>query len=854
MDNAVPVRGCSWEDVESALRRGWKIFPVWGVRGAEGQPGECACPKGPDCKEAGKHPAVAGGLLSAVGVENGGGFQAAEWWGDGAEPRNLGVRTGSVSDLLVVDVDIRGGGADSFDNWEEATGLVSWPGGGRVFTGRGGSEAVGAAGHWYLRWSAEWLRLGREVRSKAGLLPGIDVRADGGYVLGVGSAHVAGGRYQWAPGWGGRELPRADEDFLGWLRDTRGGRRAPGAGVIGAEGARGRRVGAAGNTFRQIRAASVVPAGGRDEYFNGLAFRLRLSRVGWERAVAEVRKEWERTEQPPGDEFTWESALGKLERVWETVPDGGMPQLHSRGEVADAPQEQSPSVSDPVSIAVSLVEAGTVSAPETLDPVQEGEILTSQGEGGEGNHDTGNGLRYVRLFGGRARYVREMGQWFLWDDTDRVWKIDKVGRALEWTKEVVGDIRAEAEMARMSGDSDAAGKWFKWAHTTSSMAKRKTLLESSSVEEGIRTEVDELDAGRWLMALRGGQTVDLENGVVRASRPEDLATRCAGVSWDEVAVVGPQGWRGGVWESHVLRMVKGDQEAAAWLRRMAGYCLTGSVAEQSMAIMHGNGENGKNVFMETLCSVWGDYAIKAQAGILTAADDEHPVGLYGLRGARLVFVDEVGRSRINETRLKDITGGAVMRARDIGQSWVEFEMQGKVWVAANSLPAIRDSSHGMWRRIRNVPLYGQLGKDGWIRENGFAERLQRDCRGEVMAWALAGLEEWRVTGLGTYPEMERMSAQYRDEEDMFGLFIRECLIVEPPSLHPEGGEWTDQRALYRAYTLWCALSQDRRDKVLNYSYFGRELRKALPGVKTERGREGSERVQRVYGVKVKGMN
>jgi putative DNA primase/helicase len=838
------VRGCAWEDVESALRRGWKVFPVWGVRGVEGQRGECACPKGKDCGEPGKHPAVSGGFLAAIGQEDA--YSVADWWRESNGERNLGIRTGSASGLLVTDVDIRAGGADSYDAWESWTGLEGWPGGGRVHTGRGGAESVGAGGHWYLRWPEEWVRLGRVVGGKIGVLPGIDIRSDGGYVLGPGSAHVAGGRYQWLPGWGGRELPVASEEFMSWLRDAR-------SGGVGSRGGSGPGSGGAvaGYSFRDVRKAEVVGAGGRDAYFNDLAFRLRLARFSWDRAEAEMRKEWERTEQPVGDVYPWETALGKLERVWATVPEGGPPQEVPRSTPGSAePTEPTEHVTTEVTGAVS-------GGGAPLEPLS-GDIVTSTQQDGEGNHDTGNGLRYVRLFRDRARYVREMGQWFLWDETDGIWKLDKVGRALEWTKEVVGDIRAEAEVARLDSDSDNAAKWYKWAHTTSALARRKTLLESASVEEGIRTEVEELDAGRWLMALRGGQTIDLETGTVRASHASDLMTRCAGVSWEEVAAVGPQGWRGGAWERHVLRMVKGDQEAAAWMRRMAGYCLTGSVEEQSMAIMHGNGENGKNVFMETLCAVWGDYAIKAQAGILTAADDEHPVGLYGLRGARLVFVDEVGRARINETRLKDITGGAVQRARDIGASWVEFEMRGKVWVAANSLPAIKDSSHGMWRRIRNVPLYGQLGKDGWIRENGFADHLQKECRGEVMAWALAGLAEWRATGLGTYPEMDRMSAQYRDEEDMFGLFIRECLIVEPLSDPPlEGGapaEWTNQRALYSTYTFWCHTSQDRKDKVLNYSYFGRELRKALPGIKTERGREDGERVQRVYGVKLKSVN
>lgn len=911
--NDEAVRGCSWDDVESALRRGWKVFPVWGVRGRDGQFGMCACPKGTACNEPGKHPAVAGGFRSALGEDSA--FAVAAWWS--GEPRNLGVATGVGSDLLVVDVDVRSGGADSFDVWQEATGL-DWPGGGRVHTGRGGVESVGAGGHWYLRWPSEWRRLGREAGGKVGVLPGIDVRGDGGYVLGVGSAHVAGGVYQWLPGWGSRELPEAAEGFMTWLRDARPGARYVGGGAGSGSGSGGGLVG--GYSFKETWQGGPVGTGGRDVYFNDLAFRLRVSGLSRERAELELRREWERAEQPTGDRYEWETAREKLARVWATVPDGGFPQTEdggrgrARGRVSTpravtvasiAPVSgvpipppiveavdtkfanvmpvmpvvpETPQIPPAALIASEILKGAPVPyvGMESIVPPPPGgggglvgEVLSP---GAEEAHDTGNGLRFTRLFAGKALYVRELAAWFCWDE-DGIWKFDKVGRALEWTKEVVSDIRAEAELARLAGENDLAATWYKWSHATASLAKRENMLRSASVEAEMRTETDELDSNRWLMALRGGMTIDLRTGEIRQSDPRDMITKCAGVSWEDVTAARAggleRGWVGGLWDQHIMHMVKGDKEAAGWLRRMAGYCLTGSVEEQTMAFNHGEGENGKNVFMETLLAVWGDYAVKGQAGILTAADDEHPVGLYGLRGARLVFVDEVGRARINETRLKDITGGAIMRARDIGASWVEFEMQGKVWVNANNLPAIKDSSHGMWRRVRVAELRGQLGKDGWEREPGFAERLQNECRGEVLAWALDGLKEWQATGLGTYADMERIGAQYRDEEDMFGMFVKECLMLQGHGLHPladprttrraleeakEADTWTDQRSLYSSYQMWCALSQDRRDRVLNYSHFGRELRRAVPGLVIERGRAEGGRTQKVYGLELKSMN
>ena len=77
--------------------RAWWVLPLWWPEG-DG----CACGR-PECRNAGKHPL--GGLVPH-GLEqaNADAGQVARWWA--AQPRaNVGLRTGRVSGLVVVDVD-----------------------------------------------------------------------------------------------------------------------------------------------------------------------------------------------------------------------------------------------------------------------------------------------------------------------------------------------------------------------------------------------------------------------------------------------------------------------------------------------------------------------------------------------------------------------------------------------------------------------------------------------------------------------------------------------------------------------------------------------------------------------------
>jgi hypothetical protein len=136
------------------------------------------------------------------------------WW-DRWPDANVGIATGSVSGLIVLDVDPRHGGDDSLVALERQHDPL--PQTVRAMTGGGGSHPY-------------FSHPGGIVRNKVAIAPGLDVRGDGGYVIAPPSIHETGRRYEWdvgaspgevtlqaAPAWllalisnGGRERCRAD--------------------------------------------------------------------------------------------------------------------------------------------------------------------------------------------------------------------------------------------------------------------------------------------------------------------------------------------------------------------------------------------------------------------------------------------------------------------------------------------------------------------------------------------------------------------------------------------------------------------------------------------------------------------
>jgi hypothetical protein len=129
------------------------------------------------CKPRDKRPATLHGVKDATTDPD----VIKRWWRQ--EPNfNIGVATGTTSGIMVVDVDNIDAEAE-LKKLEDAN--VALPATVESITARGR--------HLYFKWPE------RDVRNSASkLAPGIDVRANGGYVLVPPSLHPSGKRYAWS--------------------------------------------------------------------------------------------------------------------------------------------------------------------------------------------------------------------------------------------------------------------------------------------------------------------------------------------------------------------------------------------------------------------------------------------------------------------------------------------------------------------------------------------------------------------------------------------------------------------------------------------------------------------------------
>jgi putative DNA primase/helicase len=111
------------------VHNGFPVFPVHSVHD-----GCCSCGK-PECEHPGKHPRTSRGFKDATKDPD----QARRWW-DKWPDANIGIPTGRVSDLLVIDIDPRNAGDDSWETLIREYGSI--PDTAEQVTGGGGRHIV----------------------------------------------------------------------------------------------------------------------------------------------------------------------------------------------------------------------------------------------------------------------------------------------------------------------------------------------------------------------------------------------------------------------------------------------------------------------------------------------------------------------------------------------------------------------------------------------------------------------------------------------------------------------------------------------------------------------------------------
>jgi putative DNA primase/helicase len=713
---------------------GWPVFPVHSVRATH-----CSCGHA-DCAHPGKHPRTPHGFHDATTDP----ATLHQWWTHWPDA-NLGIPTGAVSGLLVLDIDPRHGGHLTVEDLEAEHG--TFPPTVESLTGGGGRHlfyahpggTIGSAAH----------RLG----------PGVDLKADGGYVIVPPSVHASGQRYLWEASSIPGEHPLAPVPAWIPLLDRRPDR-AP---RVDADPLRTPVAGSPGADFT-ARAPRT------------LMIQL-LERHGW--TVVESRDGIDYLRRPGKQGRAFSATLGFVApQVFHCFTTNGHPFACGESYSSFAVYTLLEHHGDYHAAAKTLAldGFGAAAEPDDLTP----EAPAPGGTSFLPYSEQFNAEALVRDCGTDLRYCHPFRHWYVWRGTH--WQEDATQAVMRRAKTTVKSLALTLSTAT---DADAKAL-LRHLKTSLSAKSLKGVVELASSERSVLVTPNQWDVDPWLLNCANG-TLDLRTGALRDHDRGDHLTHLAPVPYDPTALCP-------TWEKFLVEIFAGQPDLCTFVQRAIGYSLTGDTSERVLFLCWGTGRNGKSTLLECVADLLGTYAYRAPTDLfLTKPAGAIPNDVAQLPGRRFVHASETTEGqRLSEALLKDLTGRDTLSARFMRGEFFQFRPICKLWLRTNHKPVIRGTDQAIWDRLRLIPFVVRI--DDHQEDKALPEKLRAELPG-ILSWAVQGCLDWQRDGLSRPPAVTTALADYRADMDLLGDFLEETCVLQPYA--------TTSTALFAAYLAWC---------------------------------------------------
>lgn len=428
--------------------------------------------------------------------------------------------------------------------------------------------------------------------------------------------------------------------------------------------------------------------------------------------------------------------------------------------------------------------------------------------------DFGNCERLSKLHGKTIRFCFEYNKFLTF--TGKRWEIDNSGEVERRAKETVRDIYRQAATVI---DDEPRKALIRHGQRSESFRSIQAMINLLKSEPGIPISSDGFDSNPFLLNCLNG-TIDLKTGQLLPHKSENYITKIIPVLFDPKATCP-------LWVSFLNEIMGGNEDLIEFLQRAVGYGLTGSNREQVLFMLHGAGANGKSTFLETIGSMLGDYSQQTPTEMLLQRDRSSvPNDLARLAGIRFVIASEVTEGRrLNESLIKQMTGGERLTARFLRAEFFEFVPQFKLFLATNHRPVIKGTDLGIWRRIRLIPFEVTIPPEK--RDKNLLNKLKAELPG-ILNWTVKGCLKWLSDGLGEPAEVTAATESYRSEMDVLADFLSECCITTNRNFSSRSSE------LYRKFQEFC---KDSGEKQMTQKSFS--MRLSEKGFIKEKNRMGA---------------
>ena len=329
-----------------------------------------------------------------------------------------------------------------------------------------------------------------------------------------------------------------------------------------------------------------------------------------------------------------------------------------------------------------------------------------------------------------------------------------------------------------------------------------------------RDFANDLDAVPHMLSVQNG-LLDLRTLALRPRRIEDKVTFRLSTPWPaETGVDTPTplidsffrqflGIKDPTATRAEDRAKGGDDEEGVleFLRCLLGYtCLTGSTNAQVLTFFYGQqAGNAKTAMLKLISNLMEGYALKCERKLIVkcTASNEGAANpsLMSLQGKRLAYCEEFGENeKMDDERIKALTGGGEVRARQLNRPEVQFTMTCGFLLASNNKPAFTSIDAAILRRLVMISCdtmfrddttavrYDPAHPNHRWRDSDIVEKLNTpEGKVQLLVWLARGAKRFydeKMTLPPLPPSVSAFGRRVQQEQDLVGTFVAECCDVD----------------------------------------------------------------------------
>jgi len=357
---------------------------------------------------------------------------------------------------------------------------------------------------------------------------------------------------------------------------------------------------------------------------------------------------------------------------------------------------------------------------------------------------------------------------------------------------------------------------------------------SHLVENAVAISGDELDQHPYLLPCLNG-VIDLRTGELHPGEPADWMVMAAKVEYlgfhhDDPII------------DKFMESIVPDPQEREFLQILLGYSISGLTKEQFIAVILGEGRNGKGLLFEMLEEVLGPFYWTYKSELLLetknplnpAAASPH---IMALRGRRICAASETDKGqKISPARVKELTGNDTQNARQLHalKGDTNFRPSHKLFLRTNNVPRGLAEDFALKERLIHLDfpyMYVDNPEEKAKQKPEHAHRYKlkdRDMKDKLMkareamlSWLVRGFAKWQATGKLAPPEsMKKAVDDLQKSEDIVAQFIEDC--IDPSESTFE----TPFKDLYRGFAWWYSENVDfRNNKRPSSRWFSDQMHK-----------------------------